>query len=111
MYMLGNPEANGIPFLDLTSLSNITDGIGNPQTRMGYIGRLNYDYANKYIIELSGRYDGSYRYKKENVGDSSLPVLSVTVFRKKTSGKRMISCRIISTTSRFVLRMVYWVRN
>lgn len=64
MYMLGNPEANGIPFLDLTSLSNITDGIGNPQTRMGYIGRLNYDYANKYIIELSGRYDGSYRYKE-----------------------------------------------
>ena len=64
MYALGNPPANGIPYIDKTSLSNFTDGIGNPQTRMGYIGRLNYDYANKYIIELSGRYDGSYRYKR-----------------------------------------------
>lgn len=64
MYALGNPPANGIPYIDKTSLSTFTDGIGNPQTRMGYIGRLNYDYANKYIIELSGRYDGSYRYKR-----------------------------------------------
>jgi TonB-linked SusC/RagA family outer membrane protein len=27
-----------------------------------YIGRLNYDYAGKYLIEAVGRYDGSYRY-------------------------------------------------
>ncbi len=28
----------------------------------GYIGRINYDYASKYLIELSGRYDGSSRF-------------------------------------------------
>ena len=30
----------------------------------GYIGRLNYNYAGKYLVELMGRYDGSYMYKK-----------------------------------------------
>jgi TonB-linked SusC/RagA family outer membrane protein len=31
-----------------------------------YIGRINYDYAGKYLIELVGRDDGSYRYAKVN---------------------------------------------
>ena len=30
----------------------------------GYIGRVNYNYAGKYLVELMGRYDGSYMYKK-----------------------------------------------
>jgi TonB-linked SusC/RagA family outer membrane protein len=30
-----------------------------------YFGRVNYDYANKYLVELVGRYDGSYRYAPE----------------------------------------------
>ncbi len=29
---------------------------------MSYIGRANYDYLGKYLIELTARYDGSYRY-------------------------------------------------
>ncbi len=29
---------------------------------MSYLGRLNYDYKGKYLIEFAGRYDGSYRY-------------------------------------------------
>lgn len=32
----------------------------------GYALRLNYDYKGKYLIELSGRYDGSYKFPKEN---------------------------------------------
>jgi TonB-linked SusC/RagA family outer membrane protein len=28
----------------------------------GYLGRLNYDYAGKYLVELMGRYDGTYVY-------------------------------------------------
>lgn len=33
------------------------------QTRnMSFLGRLNYNYKGKYLIELSARYDGSYRY-------------------------------------------------
>ena len=30
----------------------------------GYIGRLNYNYAGKYIIELMGRYDGNYQFQR-----------------------------------------------
>lgn len=29
----------------------------------GYIGRLNYNYMGKYLVELMGRYDGSYMYQ------------------------------------------------
>jgi len=31
-----------------------------------YIGRANYDYAGKYLLEVVARYDGSYRYAKIN---------------------------------------------
>lgn len=32
----------------------------------GFAGRFSYDYLGKYLIEFSGRYDGSYRFPKEN---------------------------------------------
>ena len=30
----------------------------------GYLGRLNYEYASKYLVEVMGRYDGTYIYQK-----------------------------------------------
>ncbi|MBR4808951.1 MAG: TonB-dependent receptor [Bacteroidales bacterium] len=30
----------------------------------GYIGRVNYNYAGKYLVELMARYDGNYQFKK-----------------------------------------------
>ncbi len=30
----------------------------------GYIGRINYNYMGKYLVEVMGRYDGSYMYQK-----------------------------------------------
>ena len=32
------------------------------EARAGWIGRINYNYQNKYLVELLGRYDGSYLY-------------------------------------------------
>lgn len=32
------------------------------EARAGYIGRINYDYKSKYLVEVLGRYDGSYLY-------------------------------------------------
>ncbi len=64
VYIWGNPEANGIPFLTTKSTANVIDAIPFNQSRLGVLGRFNYDYDNKYILELSGRYDGSYFYKK-----------------------------------------------
>lgn len=36
------------------------------QARQGYIGRINYNYHGKYLVELLGRYDASYLYHKDN---------------------------------------------
>src|SRR5690606_34604547 len=32
------------------------------ERRASYLGRINYDYSQKYLVELLGRYDGSYLY-------------------------------------------------
>lgn len=37
-----------------------TGGSGNVSSRLSYFGRFNYAYANKYLVEFVGRYDGSY---------------------------------------------------
>ncbi len=31
-------------------------------TVMGFFGRLNYDFANRYLLELNGRYDASSKF-------------------------------------------------
>jgi len=33
---------------------------------MGFFGRINYDYAGKYLFEFSGRYDGTSRFRRQN---------------------------------------------
>lgn len=44
-----------------TGEAKITQDIGTYAT-LGFFGRLNYDYKGKYLVELSGRYDGSSRF-------------------------------------------------
>lgn len=41
-------------------------GSGDESARIGYIGRLDYDYADKYLISGTFRYDGSERFQKGN---------------------------------------------
>ena len=40
-----------------------TAGGFNDYALMGFFGRINYDYMGKYLFEVSGRYDGSSRFK------------------------------------------------
>jgi len=37
-------------------------GTRSSQRTAGYIGRINYDYQGKYLVELMGRYDGNYQF-------------------------------------------------
>jgi TonB-linked SusC/RagA family outer membrane protein len=37
-----------------------------PEARIGYIGQITYNYANKYYLELSGREDGSWRWPPDH---------------------------------------------
>jgi len=39
--------------------TQVNNGSASEWGNVGYVGRLKYDYASKYLVELSGRYDGS----------------------------------------------------
>lgn len=55
------PTNNYIPFKTLPELTGYGEG-WNYQARSGYIGRINYSFQDKYILEMLGRYDASYLY-------------------------------------------------
>ncbi|WP_026777290.1 TonB-dependent receptor [Polaribacter sp. Hel_I_88] len=42
------------------------DSEKNQETLLGYIGRINYKYNNKYFLTLTARYDGSSKFGAEN---------------------------------------------
>ncbi|WP_052823325.1 SusC/RagA family TonB-linked outer membrane protein [Neotamlana sedimentorum] len=48
--------------LGATDQQITTSGGGDTWGFFGYIGRINYDYKNKYLLELQGRRDGSSRF-------------------------------------------------
>lgn len=65
----------GLDFLALDELSKITNTTGNGEEKIpsisgsssqsrliGFVGRLNYDYDNRYLLEASIRRDGSYLF-------------------------------------------------
>ncbi|RRB02684.1 SusC/RagA family TonB-linked outer membrane protein [Larkinella rosea] len=59
----------GIDELDMGSSSNAdmtTTGTSSYGRQMGLVYRVTYDYADKYLLEASGRYDGSYYFAPEN---------------------------------------------
>ena len=61
-----DPASNYISIISFSELSSSNyDNTWAYEARAGYIGRLNYDYKERYLVELLGRYDGSYLY----VGD------------------------------------------
>lgn len=56
------PTSNALHLIDYETMDTYNDDGNNTQARLGYLGRFNYDYANKYLIELSARYDGSWKF-------------------------------------------------
>lgn len=55
------PTNNYIPLKTLPELTGYGDEWAY-QARSGYIGRINYSYKDKYMLELLARYDASYLY-------------------------------------------------
>jgi TonB-linked SusC/RagA family outer membrane protein len=55
------PSNNYIPIMSFSE-QDFLDDQWAPEARAGYIGRLNYNYKQKYLLELLGRYDGSFLY-------------------------------------------------
>lgn len=57
-----------LPVLDLTT-NNDVFGLGGHYDNWattGFFGRINYDFDNKYLIEVNLRYDGSSRFRKDS---------------------------------------------
>ena len=48
---------------DGTVVMDVTGG-QNEYALLGFFGRLNYDYKGKYLLEVSGRYDGTSRFER-----------------------------------------------
>ncbi len=59
--MGSNPSNNYLPLMQFDEMNSFNDR-WNYEARAGYIGRLNYNYQGKYLLELLGRYDASYLY-------------------------------------------------
>ncbi len=59
------PSNNYIPIMSFAE-QDFLDDQWFIEARAGYIGRLNYNYRQKYLLELLGRYDGSYLYSPKN---------------------------------------------
>ena len=55
--------------------------------------RANYDYAGKYLLEVVGRYDGSYRYAPSKRWTFFPSVSADGDFRKKVSSRTI--CRLL----------------
>lgn len=56
------PTANSLHLIDYETMDTYNDSGNETEARMGWIGRLNYDYSSKYLLELSARYDGSWKF-------------------------------------------------
>lgn len=69
----------GLDFLQLAELSKVNNTTGDGSTKIpavsgysghskvaGFVGRVNYEYDNRYLIEASVRYDGSYVFAAKN---------------------------------------------
>lgn len=69
-YKYSNPgfSYNGLPEIDalktttFDELKSFSEWNENPQTRIGYMGRINYDFRHRYLLELAARYDGSWKF-------------------------------------------------
>jgi TonB-linked SusC/RagA family outer membrane protein len=55
------PPNNYIPLMSFANQDLLIDE-WNTEARAGYIGKINYNYKEKYLIEGVGRYDGSFLY-------------------------------------------------
>jgi TonB-linked SusC/RagA family outer membrane protein len=55
------PPTNSLAIINQTEITGFTDAYATSK-RASFIGRLNYDYQQKYLIEVLGRYDGTSLY-------------------------------------------------
>ena len=55
------PKTNALPILQFADMDTYNDQDWE-EARIGYIGRVNYNYGNKYYLEVSGREDAAWKF-------------------------------------------------
>ena len=64
------PPLNPLDVLQVSTLTDYNQNLGgtpdNTLARVGYVGRFNYNYSNRYYFEASGRRDASSKFSPEN---------------------------------------------
>ncbi|CCH02196.1 TonB-dependent receptor plug [Fibrella aestuarina BUZ 2] len=55
------PKTNALPLLQFADMDTYNDS-DNEEARIGYVGRLTYNYADKYFFEAAGRRDASWKF-------------------------------------------------
>lgn len=63
MWLHSTPVSNSMDLIRLKELVEFNDDGDRTEARMGYLGRINYNYADRYLIELIGRWDGSWKFR------------------------------------------------
>jgi TonB-linked SusC/RagA family outer membrane protein len=58
------PKTNVLPILQFSDMDTYND-VDREEARAGYVGRITYDYAGKYLIEIAGRRDASWKFAPE----------------------------------------------
>jgi TonB-linked SusC/RagA family outer membrane protein len=56
------PASNSLHLIYYDTIDKFEDTGNNTQARLGWLGRFNYNYANKYLVDFSARYDGSWKF-------------------------------------------------
>lgn len=55
----------GLPTIDTSDSSDLTSGGYSHWATAGFFGRLNYNYKERYLLEVNGRYDGTSRFVRD----------------------------------------------
>lgn len=64
-YVHGSPISNNLPLIYFPTLDTYNDS-DDTERRIGYIGRINYNFNSKYYLELSARRDASYLFDPQH---------------------------------------------
>lgn len=64
-YIHSSPISNNLPLIYFPTADTYNDR-DDAETRIGYIGRITYNFANRYFLEASARRDASYLFAPEN---------------------------------------------
>ena len=60
-FMRAQPQTNTLPLIYFNDIDRWND-FETVTARLGYVGRLNYNFDNRYYVEVSGRRDASWRF-------------------------------------------------